>query len=1059
MKKKSICLEESIIDLYIKIKSAIYNNQKTTDVEAIKKLNSIIIVDYINTLSDILIENSSFKILKNNNSIKSVINNAAETNTSMKKKNVQKYSSFNNKVDSEYSNLAVYSEYNDKNNFNKEITNNNNKLCVKVSNNSIINNALGYKNTGKNNIKDRMSNKVNSQSNTSVSNTNNLSTNNKSRKTKSTKSNAKYFIINSNTDSAFPGLNKVYNNEAVVKSNSNSNNNLITLNENLKQINSKNTNIYNSIANISSNDTESNIQCHISYLEDIYDINNLNCQESDDYEEAVQRALPNLKDVVNNKNSRDINNNENQNDISYQSSIQVYEKLLQEHESTIRNHIKLEQQLKLHNESLVLKIEELERHLVKIKEENMKYLVEINRYNSDNYNNNILINEIEKLQKIIDSKSNDIHKLDRNINNIQSNCLKYKEIIDVANSKINLISSMNTEFCSNCRKKFVSVLEYLGKSDNNNNSCKVPVPKIINKDFKYDINNKNITLNTKIGNKSNINDKLTKYKFTIYKNNKNANADIVNKISDKNNNKFINSNINENSAIFDSNNDSIKVKNNSYNFDENKKKLCQIETINNIDKVRDLNVPNDLKNEINIKNGNKRNVAHTYNNSVNLFSIKSLTNISGDYLVPYSNTLSNIDSELLYSNQTSNIYSTKNTSNNNEKGGINKPINNELIYINSNNNDTVNYNQNTKNYNASYSCIGLKSNSSCNITTNANNKDDTNINSNLTYNEGFISFNISNKDNNTNVPNVTRNKINNYNDIEEKKIINANNNEDLIFNKSLIIKDTLNNNTTNNIRKKTKLQMKIDQFSNNNNFKGLKVGLINSNTNIVNSNIIDNKNLNTCKESHHRNCYSNNNLIKFINKQLIGIPQSAKSIDFNNSINNNIVNDENNNNTNKDDNKVIKLRIKNANNKSNNHIVNDLNYNLYPFNEFMPIEKSMNNNLERNDHNYISHTKNKTIEISNKSSINNSLNNNFKNIDIVNSHKQTNSISSKFKVIVNSDSNNNKSSINDTKINNHPNKNINSTKHCNKFCNIPFSTFEKLKKTQNKVSNKAIYNI
>lgn len=61
-------------------------------------------------------------------------------------------------------------------------------------------------------------------------------------------------------------------------------------------------------------------------------------------------------------------NREHQSKDDDNESNSVYEKLLQEHESTIRQHIKLEYQLKLQNEAFVTKIDELERKLSTIKE-------------------------------------------------------------------------------------------------------------------------------------------------------------------------------------------------------------------------------------------------------------------------------------------------------------------------------------------------------------------------------------------------------------------------------------------------------------------------------------------------------------------------------------------------------------------------------------------------------------------------------------------------------------------------------------------------------------------
>lgn len=57
MKKKSFtCIEESLIDLYVSTKDKIYNHSQKSDLDYLKKLNPILIVDYISSLINILFD-------------------------------------------------------------------------------------------------------------------------------------------------------------------------------------------------------------------------------------------------------------------------------------------------------------------------------------------------------------------------------------------------------------------------------------------------------------------------------------------------------------------------------------------------------------------------------------------------------------------------------------------------------------------------------------------------------------------------------------------------------------------------------------------------------------------------------------------------------------------------------------------------------------------------------------------------------------------------------------------------------------------------------------------
>ena len=131
-----------------------------------------------------------------------------------------------------------------------------------------------------------------------------------------------------------------------------------------------------------------------------------------------------------------------------QSAVNIYEKLLQEHESNIRNHIKVEHQLKLQNEAYLIKIDELERKIElqsQTHRKNSKHDIidvsnlvkgdstlpilnkEISNYKKLNESLNFKISELEKkikAQKI---------KFEKDITDLEE---KYKEKITLLNNKI-----------------------------------------------------------------------------------------------------------------------------------------------------------------------------------------------------------------------------------------------------------------------------------------------------------------------------------------------------------------------------------------------------------------------------------------------------------------------------------------------------------------------------------------------------------------------------------------------------------------------------------------------
>lgn len=108
------------------------------------------------------------------------------------------------------------------------------------------------------------------------------------------------------------------------------------------------------------------------------------------------------------------NSNRSYNEELNESKVNEYEQLLREHESNIRNHIKLEHQLKLQNEALVVKIDEMERRIT--------LLCANDSINSiENSNSKELRNEIEKYKKSFEVQTNKIAELENKIKRQKNN--------------------------------------------------------------------------------------------------------------------------------------------------------------------------------------------------------------------------------------------------------------------------------------------------------------------------------------------------------------------------------------------------------------------------------------------------------------------------------------------------------------------------------------------------------------------------------------------------------------------------------------------------------------
>lgn len=365
MKKKSISLEDSVIDLYLKVKSAIYNNQKTTDLESIKRLNTVIIVDYISTLCNILIENSKFNL---NNKISDSSNDLPMNLQSKKFSFNSLLNQINNNSQDEYSD-------------------------VKADDNSL--NINKRKSTFKHDKLD-----VVGEENQGLIHRN---------------STAKHFIIDSVTCSLFTGNNT--NEDSINIKHAIDNDSKDKQGNNLHEIQK-------------TNENENKILETISNFEATNDNNDNNENENN-----PDNNDNNEQDNYNNEVIEN-NDNNNENDISYQCSPEVYEKLLQEHESTIRNHIKLEHQLKLQNEAYVIKIEELERKIEKLN-------AQVPGFNQSNQKENPTkeINLTKKSSKIVDKIEEDsavkINTLKNTISSLNKDIVNYKKANAILHKRIN----------------------------------------------------------------------------------------------------------------------------------------------------------------------------------------------------------------------------------------------------------------------------------------------------------------------------------------------------------------------------------------------------------------------------------------------------------------------------------------------------------------------------------------------------------------------------------------------------------------------------------------------
>lgn len=179
----------------------------------------------------------------------------------------------------------------------------------------------------------------------------------------------------------------------------------------------------------------------------------------------------------------------------------AYEKLLQENESSIRNHIKLEYQLKLHNEALTTKIDELQRKLSQYSKETCSE--DENSHSGSWSTLAYQSNEIDYLKKLIDQLNK---KLQEQINQAMQMKSKYeldlmmleKSFSSRLNSKLALIESStetqkSTQDSTLLSKTSISLVKTsLYRQANSSKSNKIisgPISQTASNDIKVEVIN------------------------------------------------------------------------------------------------------------------------------------------------------------------------------------------------------------------------------------------------------------------------------------------------------------------------------------------------------------------------------------------------------------------------------------------------------------------------------------------------------------------------------------------------------------------------------------------
>ena len=345
----------------------------------------------------------------------------------------------------------------------------------------------------------------------------------------------------------------------------------------------------------------------INYIFNSIDIL-INLKAEEKYQEKIKKDEENIQFI-----------NQNYTNENDKNGLKLYENILIKTEKEIREHVKIEQQLKIKIEEYESEIDLLKRKLYG-NDYNIKDIENNKNENDDNNNNNNLININLKVK-------NKKNILFQNNNNKENNNIKKEENknVNLNNKKIIKKISINNSY-KNSIKKFNSinvVHQYL------NNQKKI----ITRKEHKSNKNKKE-NLNKKFNNSNNIFEKSNetflfvnrKYNLEQIKNNKfnnNSNLNIIDINFLKNIN--YNNNNDKNKTLIQSNSMSnIKrkfnlLKNNSINYNKTNQNSKQLKS----------NFKNKINNNNNIiikdENYNKQNLILNNYNSFNFINVYTNT--------------------------------------------------------------------------------------------------------------------------------------------------------------------------------------------------------------------------------------------------------------------------------------------------------------------------------------------------------------------------------------------------------------------------------------------------
>ena len=163
--------------------------------------------------------------------------------------------------------------------------------------------------------------------------------------------------------------------------------------------------------------------------EEIQNSRTINKKEYDSGEAGMKDIYHNLNTLTSNRTSSPgIKDSESESFIpfSQQTSLThapaLYEELIQKYEGDIRNHIRIEQQMKLHSDSVVSKLEDKEKEYDKI----MQKLKEIKKKSEhSNIETKIIREENQALKKALEKKIEKVLNIERDLKEVSQ---KYESL-------------------------------------------------------------------------------------------------------------------------------------------------------------------------------------------------------------------------------------------------------------------------------------------------------------------------------------------------------------------------------------------------------------------------------------------------------------------------------------------------------------------------------------------------------------------------------------------------------------------------------------------------------